>query len=424
MKPIQHKKKPFFFKPIEQEAQGSALQASHLKRVAPSRLAPFAGYLMPLWFSSIAAEHQAVRQTAGLFDCTHMGTLEFSGPEAVNFLNALTVNDVSRLEPGQAQYSAILDASGAVLDDIIVYQRSHDLYLVIVNAGNAAKIVCYLEQVLADEVLINADHPEQGIAAKPCFRSLMDGPDALVDIALQGPQSLPILQALLPDEAQALADLKSFRFIETRLNEALCIVARTGYTGAKLGFELIVPASQAAEIWELLLSQGEPLGLVPCGLGARDSLRIEAGLPLYGHELAGPFALSPIEAGYAWSVKLEKDFFVGQAAMQQRTQEPDGQVARLQLTGGKGVRPVRQDDPILDEQDHCIGWVLSCAGIGDRQIALAYLKSLLEEGTSIAVYYLARSAGQIKKGRIEQARLGDALEPDVTGTVVPRFARF
>ncbi len=417
-------KKPFVFESTEKDPQGSVLHACHLQRVAASRLAPFAGYLMPLWFSSIAEEHQAVRQAAGLFDCTHMGALEFSGPEACEFLNALTVNDVTRLEAGRAQYSAVLDASGDVLDDIIVYQRSQDLYLVIVNAANAPKIIAYLEQVLADEVLIDEDRPEMSIEAKPVFKPLLEGPDALVDIALQGPQSLAILQALLPDEAQALADLKSFRFIETQLCSGLCIVARTGYTGAKLGYELMVPAAQAAKVWELVLSKGEAFGLLPCGLGARDSLRIEAGLPLYGHELAGPFALSPMEAGYAWSVKLDKDFFVGKAAMIQKAETPSGQIVRLQLAGGKGVRPVRQDDPVLDEEGHCIGWVLSSAGVGDQQYALALTQAPVAEGASIGVYYLARSAGQIKKGRLEQAPFGESLESDVTGVVAPRFARF
>ncbi len=167
------------------------------------------------------------------------------------------------------------------------------------------------------------------------------------------------------------------------------------------------------------------MGILPCGLGARDSLRIQAGLPLYGHELAGHFEITPFEAGYGWAVKLDKEFFIGKAAMVQNQAQATHQVVRVALPGGRGVRPVREQDPILDAQGTCQGWILSSAAANDQQIALAYVsKTLSEQGTPVGVYYLARSQGQIKKGRLEQATEQDTVKPDLEGQIVSRFEKF
>ena len=165
--------------------------------------------------------------------------------------------------------------------------------------------------------------------------------------------------------------------------------------------------------------------MLPCGLGSRDSLRIEAGLPLYGHELAGEFEISPFEAGYGWAVKLEKEFFIGKAAMERISGEYDMEVARIELPGTKGIRPVRQHDGVLDEHDQCVGWVSSCAGAGEKQIALVYGdKEALGEGDVVGLYYAARSKGQVRKGRKQSIDKGDHLAPDLTGRVLERFAKF
>ncbi len=164
---------------------------------------------------------------------------------------------------------------------------------------------------------------------------------------------------------------------------------------------------------------------MPCGLGSRDSLRIEAGLPLYGHELAGELGISPLEAGYGWAVKLEKEFFIGKTAMERISREYDMKVARIELAGTKGIRPVRQNDGVLDKQDRSIGWVLSCAGIGQRQIALVYAnREYMEENDAVGLYYSARSRGQIRQGRKQSIEKGELLEPDLAGKVVDRFAKF
>ena len=183
--------------------------------------------------------------------------------------------------------------------------------------------------------------------------------DCRVDIALQGPKSPDVLSALIRDKQakSQITDLQPFRFIQTDIKGMECLVSRTGYTGAKTGFELFVHPENASQLWATILQAGEPLGLLPCGLASRDSLRIEAGLPLYGHELAGKFNISPFEAGYGWAVKLKKEFFIGKAAMEQISKKYDMKIARIELPGTKGTRPVRQNDGVLDEHGRSIGWV-------------------------------------------------------------------
>jgi len=419
-------KKEFSFTHSESEPVGSCLYAAHRKRVPNSRMAPFAGYLMPLWFSSIPQEHQAVRTAAGLFDCTHMGVLSITGPRARAFVQTVASNNVEALSPGRAQYAYILDARGHVLDDIIVYLRTENDILMVVNAANAAKIKAYFQDLLRDEIIIDMDDPARSCTAKPKIIDLSQpGPRACVDIALQGPASLEIVQGLLDQDADAVAQLKSFGFMESALDKIPCVIARTGYTGASMGFEFLVHPDQAPALWERLLERGRDMGLMPCGLGARDSLRIEAGLPLYGHELAGPHDISPFEAGYGWAVKLDKPFFIGRDAMKRIRDSYTMQVVRLEIPGGKGVRPVRMHDPVLKTDGACIGWVLSSAAAGDHQIALAYIdRTCAEEGQTLGLYYLARSPGQVKKGRQTQAVKGQSLDADVSGTIARRFAKF
>ena len=419
-------KKEFLFEAPANEAQGSVLYQEHLKLVPTSRFAPFAGYLMPLWFSSIQQEHAAVREQAGLFDCTHMGVLKISGPQAPGFLQTVTTNNVEGLVLGKAQYSYILDAKGAVLDDIIVYKRSEDTFLMVVNASNHGKIKAYFKGLLADRYLLDPARPDLLLAYKPTIADLNpSAPDGLLDIALQGPASINILASLSDHSTVELEAIKPFTFLETAISGVPCVLARTGYTGSKVGFELLVPPNRITDLWQSLLSHGESSGILACGLGARDSLRIQAGLPLYGHELAGPHDLSPFEAGYGWAVKLDKEFFIGKAAMQQRKKNQSMQVVRIQCPGGRGVRPVRQDDPVLDDQGICCGWILSSATADDQQVALAVIdKEWAAAGQTVGLYYLARSPGQARKGRAEQVTKGQAQTPDLTGKRVERFEKF
>lgn len=421
-------KREFVYSAPTSEAVGSVLYEDHLQRVPKSRLAPFAGYLMPLWFSSIAEEHRAVRENAGLFDCTHMGVLVLSGPQAQGFLNVVTTNDITRLVPGKAQYAYILNHQGQVLDDIIVYQRRDEDYLLVVNAANHAKIKAYFAGLLQDALIIDGDEPERSLGFKPVLHDLgTNTENGLVDIALQGPNSFEILGAVLTDDAarDAMLQLKPFHFTNVQIRDIPCLVARTGYTGATRGLELLVHPDQASRLWNLLLEQGEAAGLLPCGLGARDSLRIEAGLPLYGHELAGEFDISPCAAGYGWAVKLEKGFFIGQAAMRKLVETYSQTVVRLEIPGGRGVRPVRPQDPVLGSDGACQGWVLSSASAAGRQFALAYVdRTWAETAKEVGLYYLARSAAQAKQGRRESAKQQEKLAPDLSGVITTRFAKF
>jgi len=385
---------------------------------------------MPLWYSSISAEHAAVREAAGIFDCTHMGILEIAGAGAADFLNQLTTNSVAHLEIRRAQYSFVLGLSGNVLDDVIVYRRGREEFMLVANATNDTKIKNWVRSLVDDAVCIDPEQPGRKICSRPQVRDLRvadcEG-DCRVDIALQGPKSLDVLSALIQGKEveSQIADLRPFRFVETDIRGIECLVSHTGYTGANMGFELFVHPEKASQLWEMILEAGRPWGLLPCGLGSRDSLRIEAGLPLYGHELAGRFNISPFEAGYGWAVKLDKESFIGKVAMERISREYDMKVARVQLPGTRGTRPIRQNDGVLGKHGRIIGWVLSCAVIDEKQIALVYVdRGYVEENDAVGIYYSARSERQIRQGRKQNIEKGELLEPDLTGKVASRFAGF
>lgn len=422
----------FVFDQRAAEPVPSVLYDEHVKLAGKSHIAAFAGYLMPLWYSSIAEEHRAVREQAGLFDCTHMGVLEVSGPDAGLFLDIVSTNKVQDLKIGRARYGYILDAAGNVLDDIIVYRRGETNFMVVVNAANESKIRFYLSELQEGRAVVDTESSEWSAKLPALQASIWDmrdpnrPEDRRADLALQGPSSTEVLARLADAPAlERIAELKGFAFVEEKLAGIDCLICRTGYTGSHLGFELFVDPEQAARLWNAILEAGGSLGVVPCGLGARDSLRIEAGLPLYGHELDGKFNLSPFEAGYGWAVKLDKEFFIGKVAMRRVADTYDMAVARIELPGTRGVRPIRQDDALLDGAGQCLGWVLSAAKVEDKQIALAYVdRKVAEEGKSLGLYYLARSASQAEQGRKQVAEKGQKLDPDLVGTVVSRFAKF
>jgi len=348
----------------------------------------------------------------------------------VAFLDTIATNNVAKLETGRAQYSYILDAAGNVLDDIIIYAISPDRFMVVVNAANEPKIKAYIQALTAGKAVIDAESPEKRLPLKPVIRDMRDpqaGLESRVDVALQGPAAADILASLIDDisTSNRLSELKPFRIMHAAVAGIDCFISQTGYTGSKVAFELFLHPDRAPELWNALLAAGLKAGLLPCGLGARDSLRIEAGLPLYGHELAGEFNISPFEAGYGWAVKLQKDFFIGKAAMQRNADNYDTNVARIELPGAKGVRPVRQNDAVLDEKGACIGSVLSSAKAGEKQIALALVqRNKATENDPVGLYYLARSRGQIAQGRNQNIEKQQIVEPDITGTVVSRFAKF
>jgi aminomethyltransferase len=330
-------------------------------RAHGGRMVEFAGWSMPVQYTSIVQEHQAVRTAAGLFDISHMGRLRVSGPNRVELLQKVTTNDVAALEEGQAQYSLVTNERGGILDDVLVY-RFAEYHFVICNASNREKIVGWLER------------HSSGMSVE-----LDDRTRAWCMIALQGPRAREIMAPLTD------ADLSRLRYYRAQTAQVLgewAIVSRTGYTGEE-GFEIITASEQAVPLWEALLEQGKSDGLVPAGLGARDTLRLEAAMPLYGHELTKE--IDPLQAGLAFAVKLEKGDFVGHDAMVARNSD----VARpvrvgLQLAGR---RIAREGAAVLREDDE-VGKVTSgtFSPTLEKSIAMAYVQpDAAAVGTALAV---------------------------------------
>ncbi len=250
-------------------------------RESGAKMVPFGGWDMPVEYAGLISEHLAVREAAGLFDVSHMGELEIEGAGALAFLQHVTANDVAKLTDGRAQYSALPNSRGCPIDDVILYRRSSECFLMIVNAANVEKDLAWLHS--------------QG----PSDCELRDVSDAFALLALQGPRSESILQALTPVD---LSQLKFYRFTEGEVNGRSVLVARTGYTGED-GFELLVAPDAAAELWRALMDAGRERGLVPAGLGARDTLRLEARMLLYGNDIDETTTL--VEAGLGWIVSLD-----------------------------------------------------------------------------------------------------------------------
>lgn len=267
----------------------TALHAAHLE--AGGRLVPFAGWEMPVQYSGVMEEHRAVRSAAGLFDVSHMGEVRVSGAGAEAFLQHLTPNDVAKLAPGRAHYSALLTPEGTYIDDLLVYRLTADEFLLVVNAANVAgDLEWIVERAPADVVVENVS-------------------DDFALIALQGPAAPAILQPLCD---VGLGGVRYYGFDRGVVADARCLVSRTGYTGED-GFELYVPVERARGLWDALLAAGREHGLVPAGLGARDTLRLEAGMALYGHELDRD--TNPWEANLGWTVKMDAGDFVGRDAL-------------------------------------------------------------------------------------------------------------
>ncbi|MDH5508567.1 MAG: hypothetical protein OEZ02_15200, partial [Anaerolineae bacterium] len=317
-----------------------------------AKMVPFAGWEMPVWYSSVIEEHQAVRQAAGLFDVSHMGVFQAEGPDAPVFLDSVCGGDITGLEVGESTYTHFLDPDANVIDDLLVYRRAAGLYLLVVNASNAGKNWAWLTAVRDGKVLVDRQRPwSRAFGRSVILRNLHHssaGDDQLVDIALQGPRSRDILLALKtdPDTAKQISKLQRTQLCQANLGGFDLVVSRTGYTGEKMAFELFIHPDHAAALWQALLKVGEPLGLKPCGLGARDSLRTEAGLPLYGHEIGGDLNLGVGEAGFRNYVKTYKPWFIGRSALLAKEAKRDTQVIRFRFPE-KGVRLAHLGDPVL-----------------------------------------------------------------------------
>lgn len=357
--------------------QTSPLHAEH--EALGAQFTDFGGWLMPVRYSSDLAEHHAVRTAAGLFDISHMAEITVSGPDAGAFLDEALAGRLSTLPPMKAKYSLLLADDGGIIDDLIVYRTGEAEWLVVANAGNRAPVV-------------EALHARRGVHEV----ELVDLTETMALIAVQGPAAVRILGRVdglaTTDELSGGTTLETLRYYAAMgmaWRGGSVLVARTGYTGED-GFELYVDVERAAELWRAILAAGDADGLVPCGLAARDTLRLEAGMPLYGHEI-GRETL-PVQAGLGRVVVTDKPRFVGKAAIEQG---PSADAPVLVGLVGEGRRAARADYPVFD---------------GDREVGVVTSGALSPTlGVPIAMAQVHPNV----------AAHGTALAVDVRGTRIP-----
>jgi aminomethyltransferase len=282
----------------------TALIEEHLRM--GGRLVDFGGWELPVQYAGVAAEHEACRTGAGLFDVSHMGEISLEGKGSAAFLDYAVTNSIANLAIQQAQYTAMCLKSGGIVDDLVIYRRGSEKFLLVVNASNTEKDFQHLLQL---QTAWKEQHPESS------HFQLVNESALTTQIALQGPQAEAILQSLT---STPLKTIKTYWFVEGEVAKIPTLIARTGYTGED-GFELYIPWDKGPELWRALEAAGAPHGLKPCGLGARDTLRLEMKYPLYGHELTEETL--PLETGLSWVVKLNKPDFCGKTALVQAKTE-------------------------------------------------------------------------------------------------------
>ncbi|HWR84501.1 MAG TPA: glycine cleavage system aminomethyltransferase GcvT [Rhodoglobus sp.] len=351
--------------PSQPDLRRSPLHAVH--EAAGASFTDFAGWLMPVRYSSDLAEHHAVRTAAGIFDISHMGQIEVSGPQAGDALDLALAGRLSSIAVGQAKYSLLLERDGGIIDDLIVYRLAGERFLVVANASNRAVVAA----ALADR-------------AARFEATVTDVSDGIALIAVQGPAAQTIVEQATGVD---LADLRYYRVATAALGGAELLIARTGYTGEN-GYELYLPTGSAVELWDALTAAGAEAGLAPAGLAARDTLRLEAGMPLYGHELS--LQVKPAQAGLGRVPVMDKEF-VGREALLQA--DPDARV--LVGLAAEGRRAARAGYRVL-QGDAVVGEVTS----GALSPTLGY---------PIAMAYVDAAA----------SAPGTALDLDVRGSRIP-----
>lgn len=309
----------------------TALYETHVKLGA--KMVPFAGYEMPVSYSGIKAEHQAVRQALGMFDVSHMGEFLVKGPDALKLIQYITSNDAAKLSPGKVQYSCFPNGRGGIVDDLLVYCLSEEKYLLVVNASNIEKDWNWIQK-----------HNEWQV-------ELEDMSDNLSLLAVQGPKAVAALQALTDVK---LADIPYYHFVQgTFAGVEDVIISATGYTGSG-GFELYLPNSAASKVWDKIMAAGAPYGILPAGLGCRDTLRLEMGFCLYGNDIND--TTSPLEAGLGWITKFTKEFIDSDYLQQQKAAGLKRKLVAFEMVD-RGI--ARQHYPIKNEAGELLGEVTS-----------------------------------------------------------------
>jgi glycine hydroxymethyltransferase len=356
---------PFAYLPQEDETLKKTI-LNQWHHDAGANMVVFAGWEMPVQYSSILDEHLAVRQAAGLFDVSHMGVFQAEGPSAATFLDCVCGNDISGLDVGHSCYTHFLAPDGSIIDDLIVYRRAIEKFLVVVNAANTDIDWQWLIALKNGSVLVDKARPSARVYGRDVIlknlHDLHHGNEMLVDIALQGAKSMDILLHLgvSPEVEKQIRSQKRSTLIETTIKDYDLVISRTGYTGENMGYEIFIHPDQAVKLWQDLVDAGQPLGLKPCGLGARDSLRTEYGLPLYGHEMDGPLDVTVGEAGFAYFVKTYKPWFIGREAFMEQEATQKRSIVRFRFVEQR-TRKAHLGDPVMNERGKVIGQVTSCA---------------------------------------------------------------
>jgi aminomethyltransferase len=355
--------------PVESKVLQTALHDAHI--AAGGKMVEFGGWSMPVQYKSILEEHAAVRNAVGLFDISHMGQVFVSGTAAEAWLNTLLTNDVRQLSPGEGQYTLMLNENAGVVDDLLVFRIDDQNFLLVVNASRADRDMKWMKKWLTGNATLDYE-PEHRAA-----------------LALQGPRAIQVIEKIFPDEFHA-PKRNEIEMWDYQKHPVL--VSRTGYTGED-GFELFFDADIAEELWNRILKEGKGLGCIPAGLGARDSLRLEACLPLYGHELDE--TISPLEAGLTPFISFDKpEKFVGRELLrEQREKGPTRKLVAFEITGSGA--PPRADYPVWNK-DRVIGKVTSGG-----------LSPTLRKGIGMALIEIAEST------------VGNTLEIEIRGNKLP-----
>jgi aminomethyltransferase len=322
---------------------------------AGGRMVDFAGFRLPVQYTSVSEEHRAVRERAGLFDVSHMGEIAIRGPGALAFLQLVSCNDHSKMAIGRAQYTGLMYPEGTFVDDVLVHKMNENDFLLVVNAANRGKDLAYLSELA---------EPRKDV-------QVLDLSDENAQLALQGPLAQEVLQ---PISTADLGTLKYYRFTHGEVAGERALIARTGYTGED-GFEMYIRPEAAPHVWRAILEAGRSEGVKPAGLGARDTLRFEAGMCLYGNDIDA--TVTPLEAGLAWIVKLEKDDFIGRDVLERQADEGvERRLVGLEVTGRGIARhgyPIRVDGPD-GEAEGLVTSGTQSPTLG-KALAMAYLPS-------------------------------------------------
>ncbi len=327
---------------------------------AGGKIVPFAGYLLPVQYTGVIKEHMAVRTACGLFDVSHMGEFLIKGADALANVQNLFCNDFANMYDGQVRYSPMCNEKGGIVDDVLIYKVNGEEYLLVVNAANRHKDAAWVKEHLFGNA------------------SFEDISDSVAQLALQGPKSKEIAAKIVPAEG---IPAKYYSFIkDVDVQGIKCIVSRTGYTG-EFGYEFYCAAEDGPKLWNLIMEAGAEYGLIPCGLGARDTLRLEAAMPLYGHELTDD--ITPVEAGLDFFVKMNKEGFIGKEAIAAKG-EPKVIRVGLKVTG----RGIAREHCDVYSQDAKIGMVTSgthCPYL-NAPVAMAMLPvEYAKEGTQVEI---------------------------------------